>query len=417
MTIPKSDFINVLQSRGYIHQCTDLAALDEMAAKETVTAYIGFDCTAPSLHIGNLIGIMMLRRLQQTGHQPIALIGGGTTKVGDPSGKDEGRKLLTQEQINSNKAGIRKVFDKFLHFGSGPKDALMVDNDDWLSNLHYIEFLRQYGPHFTINRMLTFDSVRLRLDREQPLTFLEFNYMLLQAYDFVELFRRYGCRLQMGGSDQWGNIVNGVELGRRVENAELFGLTTPLLTTSSGAKMGKTAQGAVWLNSEMLSPYEYWQFWRNAEDADVGRFLKLFTDLPLDEIARLEALAGAEINDAKVVLATEATALVHGREAAEEASETARRTFSEGAAAEGLPTVEVPVAEIEAGIGVLSAFVKAGLASSNGEARRLIQGGGAKVNDAAVADERATLSASDVNKDGAIKLSLGKKRHVLIRPV
>jgi tyrosyl-tRNA synthetase len=417
MKTPQSDFINVLQARGYIHQCTDLDALDALAAKDTVTAYIGFDCTAPSLHIGNLIGIMMLRRLQQTGHQPIALIGGGTTKVGDPSGKDEGRKLLTQEQINTNKAGIRKVFDKFLNFGSGPKDALMVDNDDWLSTLRYIEFLREYGTHFTINRMLTFDSVRLRLDREQPLTFLEFNYMLLQAYDYVELFRRYGCRLQMGGSDQWGNIVNGVELGRRVENAELFGLTTPLLTTASGAKMGKTAQGAVWLHAEMLSVYEYWQFWRNAEDADVGRFLKLFTDLPLEEIARLEALAGAEINDAKIVLATEATTLAHGREAAEDAAETARRTFTEGAAAEGLPTVELAAAELQSGLGVLSAFVKAGLAASNGEARRLIQGGGAKVNDAAVTDERASLTADQVNEDGVIKLSLGKKRHVLIRPV
>ncbi|WP_088343551.1 MULTISPECIES: tyrosine--tRNA ligase [Rhodomicrobium] len=417
MTSLKSDFINTLQERGYIHQSTDLAALDALAASQIVTAYIGFDCTAPSLHIGNLIGIMMLRRLQQTGHRPIALIGGGTTKVGDPSGKDEGRKMLTQAQIDENKAGIRKVFGKFLSFGDGPKDALMVDNDDWLSALRYIDFLREYGPHFTINRMLTFDSVKLRLEREQPLTFLEFNYMILQAYDYVELFRRHGCKLQMGGSDQWGNIINGVELGRRTENAELFGLTTPLLTTASGAKMGKTAQGAVWLNAEMLSPYDYWQFWRNAEDADVGRFLKLFTDLPLAEIGRLEALQGAEINDAKIVLATEATALAHGREAAEAAAETARRTFSEGAAAEGLPTVELPMAELEAGLGVLTALVKAGLATSNGEARRAIQGGGARINDAAVADERATLTAAQVNADGVIKLSLGKKRHVLIKPV
>ena len=327
---------------------------------ETITAYIGFDCTAPSLHIGNLIGIMMLRRLQQTGHRPIVLIGGGTTKVGDPSGKDEGRKLLTQDQIDANKAGIRTVFDKFLSFGGGARDALMVDNDDWLSDLRYIDFLREYGSHFTINRMLTFDSVKLRLDREQPFTFLEFNYMLLQAYDFVELYRRHGCRLQMGGSDQWGNIINGVDLGRRVEGTELFGLTTPLLTTASGAKMGKTAQGAVWLNAEMLSPYDYWQFWRNAEDGDVGRFLKLFTDLPLDEIARLEALGGAEINDAKIVLATEVTALAHGREAAEQAAETARRTFDEGEAAEGLPTVEVPAAELEAGLGVLTALCPGG---------------------------------------------------------
>jgi tyrosyl-tRNA synthetase len=417
MTKPKSDFINILQARGYIHQCTDLAALDALAARQVITAYIGFDCTAPSLHIGNLIGIMMLRVLQQTGHQPIALMGGGTTKVGDPSGKDESRKLLSQEGIDANKAGIRTVFDKFLSFGGGPRDALMVDNDDWLSKLGYIDFLREYGPHFTINRMLTFDSVKLRLDREQPFTFLEFNYMLLQAYDFVELYRRHGCRLQMGGSDQWGNIINGVDLGRRVENAELFGLTTPLLTSASGAKMGKSVQGAVWLNAEMLSPYDYWQYWRNAEDADVGRFLKLFTDMPLDEIARLEKLQGAEINDAKIVLATEVTALAHGRQSAEDAAETARRTFSEGEAAEGLPTVELPAAEITAGLGVLTAFVRAGLAASNGEARRHIQGGGARINDAAVKDDRATLTADLVNADGVIKLSLGKKRHVLIKPV
>ena len=413
----KSEFINVLQARGYIHQCTDLAALDALAAKETITAYIGFDCTAPSLHIGNLIGIMMLRVLQQTGHQPIALMGGGTTKVGDPSGKDESRKLLSQEQIDANKAGMQADAAKFLDFGTGAKDARMVDNDEWLSGLGYIDFLREYGSHFTINRMLTFDSVKLRLDREQPFTFLEFNYMLLQAYDFVELYRRHGCRLQMGGSDQWGNIINGVDLGRRVENAELFGLTTPLLTTASGAKMGKSVQGAVLLNAEMLSPYDYWQYWRNAEDGDVGRFLKLFTDMPLDEIARLEKLQGAEINDAKNVLATEVTALAHGRQAAEEAAETARRTFSEGEAAEGLPTVELPAAEIKAGLGVLTAFVRAGLAASNGEARRHIQGGGARINDVAVKDDRATLTADLVNADGVIKLSLGKKRHVLIKPV
>ena len=417
MTKLKSDFINVLQSRGYIHQCTDLAALDALAAKETITAYIGFDCTAPSLHIGNLIGIMMLRLLQQTGHRPIALMGGGTTKVGDPSGKDEGRKLLSQEQIDANKAGMRADAERFLNFGSGAKDALMVDNDDWLSGLRYIDFLREYGSHFTINRMLSFDSVKLRLDREQPFTFLEFNYMLLQAYDFVELHRRHGCLLQMGGSDQWGNIINGVDLGRRVASTELFGLTTPLLTTASGAKMGKSVQGAVWLSAEMLSPYDYWQFWRNAEDGDVGRFLKLFTDMPLDETARLEKLQGAEINDAKIVLATEVTALAHGRQAAEEAAETARRTFSEGEAAEGLPTVELPAAEIEAGLGVLTAFVRAGLAASNGEARRHIQGGGARINDAPVKDDRATLTADLVNADGVIKLSLGKKRHVLIKPV
>ena len=417
MTKLKSEFINVLQARGYIHQCTDLAALDALAAKETITGYIGFDCTAPSLHIGNLIGIMMLRVLQQTGHQPIALMGGGTTKVGDPSGKDESRKLLSQEQIEANKAGMQADAAKFLNFGSGAKDARMVDNDEWLSGLGYIDFLREYGSHFTINRMLTFDSVKLRLDREQPFTFLEFNYMLLQAYDFVELYRRHGCRLQMGGSDQWGNIINGVDLGRRVENAELFGLTTPLLTTASGAKMGKSVQGAVFLNAEMLSPYDYWQYWRNAEDGDVGRFLKLFTDMPLGEIARLEKLQGAEINDAKIVLATEVTALAHGRRAAEEAAETARRTFSEGEAAEGLPTVEIPAAEIKAGLGVLTAFVRAGLAASNGEARRHIQGGGARINDAAVKDDRAMLTGDLVNADGVIKLSLGKKRHVLIKPV
>jgi tyrosyl-tRNA synthetase len=417
MTILKSEFLNTLETRGYIRQCTDLAGLDELAARETVTAYIGFDCTAPSLHIGNLLGIMMLRHLQQSGHQPIVLIGGGTTKIGDPSGKDESRMLLTQEQIGANKTGIRQVFDKFLHFGSGPQDALMVDNDNWLSQLNYIDFLREYGPHFTINRMLSFDSVKLRLEREQPLTFLEFNYMLFQAYDFVELYRRYGCRLQMGGSDQWGNIVNGVELGRRAQNVELFGLTTALLITASGAKMGKTAQGAVWLNPDLLSPYEYWQYWRNSEDADVGRFLKLFTELPLNEVARLEALEGAEINEAKTLLATEATAMAHGREAAEAAAETARRTFGEGEAAAGLPTVELPAAELKEGIGVLSAMVRAGLAASNGEARRQVKGAGARVNDALVSDDRAKLTEADVNADGVIKLSLGKKRHVLIKPV
>ncbi len=417
MTTPKSDFINTLQDRGYIHQCTDLEGLDKLASREVITAYIGFDCTAPSLHAGSLIQIMMLRHLQRTGHKPVVLMGGGTTKVGDPSGKDESRKLLTQEQIEANKAGIRTIFDRFLSFESGPQGALMVDNDEWLSPLRYIDFLRDYGVHFTINRMLTFDSVKLRLEREQPLTFLEFNYMLLQSYDFVELYRRYGCRLQMGGSDQWGNIVNGVELGRRVENAELFGLTTPLLTTTSGAKMGKTAQGAVWLNADALSPYDYWQFWRNTEDSDVGRFLRLFTELPLEEIAGLEALHGAEINDAKIVLATEATALAHGREAAEQAAETARRTFVEGQAAEGLPTVEVPEAELEAGLGVLTALVKAGLAGSNGEARRQIKGGGARVNDKPISDDRGELTLGHLNADGVIKLSVGKKRHALIRPV
>jgi tyrosyl-tRNA synthetase len=412
MTTPKSDFINILQSRGFIHQCTDLAALDKLAAKETVTAYIGFDCTAPSLHVGNLISIMMLRHLQRTGHRPIVLIGGGTTKVGDPSGKDESRQLLTQEQINANKAGIRKVFDKFLNFGDGPQHALMADNDDWLSQLRYIDFLRDYGTHFTINRMLTFDSVKLRLDREQPLTFLEFNYMLLQAYDFVELYRRTDCRLQMGGSDQWGNIVNGVDLGRRTDGVELFGLTTPLLTTSSGAKMGKTAAGAVWLDGDMLGPYEYWQYWRNVEDAMVGQLLRRFTEIPMQEVARLEELGGSEINEAKKILATEATALLHGREAAEAAAETARRTFADGEAAEGLPTMDLP-----AGVGVLEALVKAGLVASNSEARRHVKGGGVRINDEPVGDERAKLTISQINENGVIKLSLGKKRHVLIRPV
>jgi tyrosyl-tRNA synthetase len=413
----KSEFLKVMVERGYVHQCTDMDALDTLAAKETISAYIGFDCTAPSLHAGSLIPIMMLRRLQQAGHKPIVLLGGGTTKVGDPSGKDESRQMLTQEEIDANKAGIRKVFEKFLTFGDGPSDAVTVDNDDWLSALHYIGFLRDYGPHFTINRMLTFESVKLRLEREQPLTFLEFNYMLLQAYDFVELYRRNGCRLQMGGSDQWGNIVNGVDLGRRVDGAELFGLTTPLLTTASGAKMGKTAAGAVWLNAEMLSPYDYWQYWRNTEDADVGRFLKLFTDLPLKEIAKLEKLEGAEINEAKKVLATELTAMAHGREAAEEAAETARRTFVEGVAAEGLPTLEVPRGELDSGLGVLTALVRAGLASSNGEARRQIKGSGARLNDKAISDDRMMLSTSCLNEDGVIKLSIGKKRHALIKPV
>lgn len=428
MTKLKSEFLKVMTERGYIHQCTNLDALDALAAKSVIPAYIGFDCTAPSLHAGSLIPIMMLRRLQQTGHRPIVLLGGGTTKVGDPSGKDESRQMLTQSQIDANKVGIRKVFERFLTFGDGPTDAVMVDNDDWLSALHYIGFLRDYGPHFTINRMLTFDSVKLRLEREQPLSFLEFNYMLLQAYDFVELYRRNGCRMQMGGSDQWGNIINGVDLGRRAENVELFGLTTPLLTTSSGAKMGKTAAGAVWLNADMRSPYDYWQYWRNVEDADVGRFLKLLTDLPMKEIAKLESLDGAKINEAKKVLATEVTAMAHGREAADEAAETARRTFSIATAnihlkghpihvPLGLPTVEVPRAELEAGLGVLSALVRAGLVASNGEARRQIQSGGARLNDEAITDDRMALTPACLNADGVIKLSMGKKRHVLIKPV
>jgi tyrosyl-tRNA synthetase len=411
----KSDFLIELSRRGYIHQCTDEAALDAAAQDGPLTGYIGFDCTASSLHAGSLLGIMMLRKLQQAGHKPIVLMGGGTTKVGDPSGKDESRQLLSDEQIASNMEGIKQVFTKFLTFGDGPCDAVMVNNADWLENLSYIEFLRDYGRHFTINRMMTFDSVKLRLDRQQPLTFLEFNYMILQAYDFLELYRRDGCRLQMGGSDQWGNIVNGIELCRRVDGAEVFGLTTALLTTASGAKMGKTADGAVWLNEDMLSAYDYWQYWRNTEDADVGRFLRLFTELPLDEIERLEKLEGVELNDAKKILASAATALAHGQDAASKAEDTARQTFEQGAAAEGLPTIEIPRNELDDGIGLLAAYVRAGLAQSNGEARRHIKGGGARVNDKPAADEKAVLTGADLTGDGVIKLSIGKKRHVLIR--
>lgn len=417
MTTVKSDLLHELKTRGYIHQCTDEAALDKLAQTETITGYIGFDCTAPSLHVGNLVSIMLLRKLQQTGHRPIVLIGGGTTKVGDPSGKDEARKLLDEAAIGANIAGIESVFSKFLSFGSGDRGSVMVNNADWLEELNYIDFLRNYGRHFSVNRMLTYDSVKLRLDREQPLSFIEFNYQVLQAYDFVELFRRQGCRLQMGGSDQWGNIVGGIELGRRTASAELFGLTTPLLTTSSGAKMGKTAAGAVWLNPDMLSPYDYWQFWRNAEDSDVTRFLKLFTELPLDEIAKLAALEGAEQNEAKKILATEATALVHGRDAADRAAETARTTFEQGQTSSNLPSIEVPRANLEKGLGVLTASVLAGFVKSTGEARRQVKGGGIKVNDATVTDERHTLSPSDLTEEGVIKLSLGKKRHALIRPV
>ncbi|MBC8049490.1 MAG: tyrosine--tRNA ligase [Chitinophagales bacterium] len=412
----QSAFLKELHGRGYIHQVTDAAALDATAAKGPITAYIGFDCTAPSLHVGNLIGIMMLRRLQQTGHKPIVLLGGGTTKIGDPSGKDESRKMLTQKNIEANKESIGRVFARYLTFGDGPTDAMIVDNDAWLKKLSYIKFLRDYGPHFTINRMLTFDSVKLRLEREQPLTFLEFNYMLLQAYDFLELNRRFKCALQMGGSDQWGNIVHGVELTRRVDGKEVFGLTTALLATASGTKMGKTAKGAVWLNADSLSPYDYWQFWRNAEDADVGRFLRLYTDLSLDEIACLEALQGAEINEAKKVLATEATALCHGREAATEAAETARRAFVDGAAAEGLPTIEIAKAELTEGVSLLHVLTRAGLASSNGEAKRLVQGNGVRINDEPVTDERRKLGAVDL-QNGVVKLSLGKKRHALLKAI
>jgi len=416
MSAYKSDFLQVLADRGFIHQVSEPEALDARAVSSRLTAYIGFDCTAPSLHIGSLLPIMMLYWLQQTGHRPIALMGGGTTRVGDPSGKDESRRLLTDEMIDENLAGIKAVFARFLTFGDGPGDAIMANNADWLNDLNYVDFLRDVGRHFSVNRMLAFDSVKLRLERQQELSFLEFNYMVLQAYDFVELHKRYGCVLQMGGSDQWGNIVNGIDLGRRLMSAQLFALTSPLITTSSGAKMGKTAAGAVWLNADMVSPYDYWQYWRNTEDGDVARFLKLFTILPLPEIGRLASLRGQELNEAKKVLATEATALLHGRAAAEEAAETARRTFEEGALAETLPTVEVSQAELEEGLGVLTAFVRAGLVASTSEARRQIKGGGLRVNDANVADEKLTLTPRDLTREGVIKLSLGRKRHVLLKP-
>lgn len=412
-----SQFMKVMQERGYISQCTDDSALDRAADEDVISGYIGYDCTAPSLHVGNLISIMMLRRLQQAGHRPIVVIGGGTTRVGDPSGKDEQRKLLSDAQIEDNIAGIKRVFSRFLTFGEGKTDAIMVNNRDWLDKLNYIDFLRDYGRHFSVNRMLSFDSVKLRLDREQPLSFLEFNYMILQAYDFLELFRRYGCRLQMGGSDQWGNIVNGVDLTRRTQSEALYGLTTPLLTTSSGAKMGKSVSGAVWLNEDMLSVYDYWQFWRNTEDADVGKFLRLFTELPIDEIERLEKLEGAELNDAKKVLATAATAMAHGQDKADEAAQTAQKTFEQGMAAEGLPSFEIRTSDIEGGFGFLSALVHTKLAASNGEARRLIKGGGVKLNDVTITDERGSISMSDLNQDGSIKLSVGKKRHALIKPI
>jgi len=413
-----SDFLRILSERGYIHQISDVAGLDQLAAKQGVVCYVGYDCTAPSLHVGHLISIMMLHWLQQTGNKPIALMGGGTTRVGDPSGRDETRKILSYEEIDSNKESIKGTFSKFLKFGAGKSDAVMADNAEWLTTLNYIEMLRDVGRHFSINRMLTMDSVKLRLDRDQELSFIEFNYMILQSYDFVELARRYGCNLQMGGSDQWGNIVNGIDLGRRMGTHQLYALTCPLLTTASGAKMGKTAAGAVWLNADMLSPYAYWQFWRNTEDGDVARFLKLFTTLPLGEIGRLAALKGQEINEAKKVLATEATALLHGRAAAEQAAETARTTFEEGAVAENLPTIEIPRAELERGLGVLTAFTeKTGLTASNGEARRQIKGGGLRVNDATVTDDKMTLTLKDLTPEGVIKLSLGRKKHVLLKPV
>jgi len=417
MTERRSEFLRTLETRGFINQCTDLDGLDRQATTSVITAYIGFDCTADSLHVGSLVPIMMLRWLQRSGHKPIVLMGGGTTRVGDPSGKDESRQLLSDAQIAANMAGIRQVFAKYLTFGDGPTDAVMVNNADWLDRLEYIPFLREIGRHFTLNRMLTFDSVRLRLDREQPLTFLEFNYMILQAYDFLELSRRHGCRLQMGGSDQWGNIVSGMELGRRIDQTELFGLTSPLMTTASGAKMGKTAQGAIWLNADRLSPYDYWQFWRNTEDADVGRFLRLFTELSLAEIERLERLPGAEINEAKKILANEATRLCHGDQAATEAAETARRTFEAGERADGLPTVEIGRAALASGIDVVDLLVQSGLAASKGEARRLIKGGGARVNGVPVAGDTVSVGLADVGADGSVKLSAGKKRHALVRPV
>jgi len=412
----KSDFLRTMSERGFIHQTSDDAGLDQLFSTETVSAYIGFDPTASSLHAGGLIQIMMLYWLQQTGHRPVALMGGGTGMVGDPSFKDEARKLMTPQTIQSNIDGIKKVFSNYLTFGDGPRDALMLNNAEWLLPLNYLEFLRDVGQHFSVNRMLSFDSVKQRLEREQSLSFLEFNYMILQAYDFVELYRRHGVRLQMGGSDQWGNIVNGIDLGRRLDTPQLYALTTPLLTTASGAKMGKSLSGAVWLNADMLSPYDFWQYWRNTEDADVGRFLKLYTTLPLGEIAKLEALGGSEINEAKKVLATEVTALLHGREAAEAAGETARKTFEEGVTAESLPTVEVERAALEAGIGILSLFVNAGLAASNGEARRHIQGGAVRLNDEPVSDDRRVVTLQDLSPQNVLKLSLGKKKHILVRP-
>jgi tyrosyl-tRNA synthetase len=413
--MPTSDFLHEATVRGFVHQTTDTDALDAALRAGTVSAYIGFDCTADSLHVGSLLQIMILRLLQRHGHRPVVLMGGGTTRIGDPSGKDESRQMLTDETIAANMAGIARTFGPFLRFGDGKSDAVMANNADWLDRLGWIDLLRDVGPHFTVNRMLTFDSVRLRLDREQPLTFLEFNYMILQSYDFRELYRRMGVTLQMGGSDQWGNIVSGVELTRRTDAATVFGLTTPLITTAAGAKMGKTARGAVWLTADRVSPYDYWQFWRNADDADVGRFLSLFTDLPMDEVARLSSLGGAEINEAKKILATEATALAHGRDAAIAAAETARRAFEEGEAAESLPTHVVPAADLSTGLQAVRLFVAAGLATSNAEARRLVRGGGARINDVAFSDEARVVTEDDL-RDGAVKLSAGRKQHRLVRP-
>ena len=411
----KSEFLRTLSERGFIHQISDPEALDAQALAGSLTAYVGYDATATSLHIGNLISATMLYWLQETGGRPIVLMGGGTSMIGDPSFRDDQRKLLSPEQIDRNIAGIKQIFSRILRFGDGPSDAVIVNNADWLLKLNYVEFLRDVGRHFSVNRMLSFDSVKIRLDREQSLSFLEFNYMILQGYDFVELSRRMGCVLQMGGSDQWGNIVNGIDLGHRMGTPQLHALTTPLLTTSSGAKMGKTANGAVWLNGDVFSPYDFWQYWRNIEDADVERFLKIFTRLPLDEIARLAALGGTEINEAKKVLATEATAIVHGRADALAAAETARQTFEEGALAETLPTIELPAAEFASGIGILTLLVKAGLASSNGEARRHVAGGAVRLNGTPVSDDKLTAGDQDILESGVLKLSLGKKRHVLVR--
>ena len=414
MTIYKSDLIQVLTERGYMHQCTDLEGLDAKAASGCITGYIGFDATANSLHVGNLISIMMLRRMQQTGHRPIVLMGGGTTKVGDHSGKDEMRSLIEDKTISANIASIQSIFDQFLNFGTGSADAILVNNAEWLDNLHYIAFLRDIGRHFTINRMLTMDSVKIRLEREQPLTFLEFNYMILQGYDFVELHKRYECALQLGGSDQWGNIVQGTDLGRRLLDADLFGFTSPLITTASGAKMGKTANGAIWLKPERLSPYEYYQFWRNADDADVGRFLKLFTDLSLAEIKKLEKLGGSEVNDAKKILALEATTLLHGHQAADNAATTSQQTFEQGGAGDNLPSIELPLTDLSSGIAILALLQRAGFASSNGEARRLIRGGGAKINGNKIEDESLTVDRQFLS-GGIIKISAGKKRHAIVR--
>ena len=410
-----SSFLRVMSERNFIHQVTDWISLDTLLSEKNMVAYIGFDCTADSLHVGSLVQIMMLRYFQKCGHRPIVLMGGGTTKVGDPSGKDDARQLLSDNEIEKNKQGIKAVFEKYLNFGDGPSDAIMCDNDEWLSGLEYVQFLRDYGRHFSVNRMLSFDSVKLRLDREQPLSFLEFNYMILQAYDFLELSRRFDCSLQMGGSDQWGNIVNGVELARRIDQKSVFGLTTPLVTTASGAKMGKSAQGAIWLNSDRLSPYDFWQYWRNTEDEDVDRFLKLFTELPLDEIARLSALKGNELNEAKKILAHEVTQLCHGKDAANSVAESARKTFEEGSIGQDLPFIIINKNDLEDGVWVIEAMRKLALIQSNGEGRRLIANGGVRVNDTVISDPEKQLSVSDITISGMIKLSAGKKRHALVK--